>query len=66
MYLCAQVKLLSLLSGKDSFAVSEDECSTELEKMTTDMVKAFDYSEGKSYWGSSLLWHSYNGADHKG
>ena len=47
MYSCAQAKLLSLLSGKDSFAISEDECSTELIKMTTDMVKAFDYSEGK-------------------
>lgn len=51
IFLCRyfKIKLFSLFSGKDSTLVSEDECSTELDKVKTDMVKAFDYSEGDYY-----------------
>lgn len=41
------MKLLSLLSGKDCTLVSEEECSKELSRVTLDMVKAYDYSEGQ-------------------
>ena len=46
-YFCyVQVKLLSLFTGADYKDVTDEECSEEVAKVTANMVKAFDYSEG--------------------
>lgn len=61
--LCAfnQARAVSFLFGKDMGHVSEDECEKELNEVTSNMIKVFQYSEGDDEWSNAFasVFHFY-------
>lgn len=42
-----QVKLMTFFKGDAVNSVSDDECQRKLESLKTDMMKAFNYAQGR-------------------
>ena len=41
------MKFCSFFTGDDGCGVSEDECSKQLEQLKENLIKSYNYSQGK-------------------